>query len=229
MKHDGGWTRRASRYLFESRWFNLRQDEVSLPTGEQVTYTLVEHPGYVMVVPLLGDGRVILERVYRYTVQETVLECPSGGLDGDAPEQAARRELEEETRGIVNLTDVKYNYFRFTTKSLSHDEVRKERENGVDLTLVYHVYVIETELDRVDERNIISNFNIEKEKMDERRKNKQPIKRTYDENDFMAFDTLDEFKRRKVWSLIRENVINNPDFQVALTSKNRESFYLKNH
>ncbi len=63
MKHDGGWTRRASRYLFESRWF---------------TYTLVEHPGYVMVVPLLGDGRVILERVYRYTVQETVLECPSG-------------------------------------------------------------------------------------------------------------------------------------------------------
>ena len=101
MKHDGGWTRRASRYLFESRWFNLRQDEVSLPTGEQVTYTLVEHPGYVMVVPLLGDGRVILERVYRYTVQETVLECPSGGLDGDTPERAARRELEEETGWVA--------------------------------------------------------------------------------------------------------------------------------
>jgi ADP-ribose pyrophosphatase len=101
MKHDGGWTRRASRYLFESRWFNLRQDEVALPTGEQVTYTLVEHPGYVMVVPLLDDGRVILERVYRYPVQETVLECPSGGLDGDTPEQAARRELEEETGWVA--------------------------------------------------------------------------------------------------------------------------------
>jgi ADP-ribose pyrophosphatase len=40
---------------------------------------------------------VILERVYRYTVQETVLECPSGGLDGDSPEAAAHRELLEET------------------------------------------------------------------------------------------------------------------------------------
>jgi len=38
-----------------------------------------------------------LERVYRYTVGETVLECPSGGLDGETPELAARRELEEET------------------------------------------------------------------------------------------------------------------------------------
>jgi ADP-ribose pyrophosphatase len=97
MKHDGGWKRRASRHIFESHWFNLRQDEVSLPTGEEITYTVIETPGYVIVVPLLGDGRVILERVYRYTVQETVLECPSGGLDGDTPELAARRELEEET------------------------------------------------------------------------------------------------------------------------------------
>ena len=102
MKHDGGWMRRASRYLFESRWFNVRQDDVSLPTGEQITYTLVEHPGYAMVVPLLDDGRVILERVYRYTVQETVLECPSGGLDrGETPECAARRELEEETGWVA--------------------------------------------------------------------------------------------------------------------------------
>ena len=101
MKDDGGWLRRTSRYLFESRWFNLRQDGVSLPGGQQITYILVEHPGYAMVVPLLDDGRVILVRVYRYTVQETVLECPSGGLDGQSPELAARRELEEETGWIA--------------------------------------------------------------------------------------------------------------------------------
>jgi 8-oxo-dGTP pyrophosphatase MutT (NUDIX family) len=97
MKHDGGWTRRSSRYLFESQWFNLRQDDVLLPSGEPITYTMVEHPGYSMVVPLLDDGRVILERVYRYTIQETVLECPSGALDADSPESAAHRELREET------------------------------------------------------------------------------------------------------------------------------------
>jgi ADP-ribose pyrophosphatase len=99
MKHDGGWTRLASRTLFESPWFRLRQDDVELPAGEKITYTMVEHPGYALIVPLLDDGRVILERVYRYTVQETLLECPSGGFDGESepPELAARRELEEET------------------------------------------------------------------------------------------------------------------------------------
>jgi ADP-ribose pyrophosphatase len=101
MTHDIGWKRRASRYLFESRWYKLRQDEVQLPDGQPITYTLVEHPGYAMVVPLLDDGRVILERVYRYTVQDTVLECPSGGLDGETPEVAARRELEEETGWVA--------------------------------------------------------------------------------------------------------------------------------
>jgi len=97
MADDGGWTRLGSRYLFESPWFDLRQDQVRLPAGEEITYTFVEHGGYAMVVPLLDDGRVMLERVYRYTVQRTLLECPSGGLDGEDPEIAARRELREET------------------------------------------------------------------------------------------------------------------------------------
>jgi len=148
MKHDGGWTRRASRYLFESRWFNLRQDELSLPSGEQVTYTLVEHPGYVMVVPLLEDGRVNLERVYRYTVQETVLECPSGGLDGDTPEQAARRELEEETGWVADslaplgsfygsngISDERFHLFLATGLSES-GRMSREPTEQIELTFV---------------------------------------------------------------------------------------------
>ena len=101
MKHDGGWKSRASRHVFRSPWFSLRQDDVLLPSGEEITYTFVEHPGYAMVVPLLDDGRVILERIYRYTVQETLLECPSGGLEGEQPEVAAGRELEEETGWVA--------------------------------------------------------------------------------------------------------------------------------
>ena len=101
MKHDGGWKRRATRYLFESSWYSLRQDDVTLPGGEAITYTWVEHPGYAMIVPLLDDGRVLLERVYRYTIQQTLLECPSGGLDGNEPERAAHRELEEETGWVA--------------------------------------------------------------------------------------------------------------------------------
>ncbi len=98
MKHDGGWLRRSSRYLFKSQWFQLRQDKITLPSGEEITYTMVDHPGYAIVVALRSDGQVLLERVFRYTIQETLLECPSGGIErGETPDSAARRELLEET------------------------------------------------------------------------------------------------------------------------------------
>jgi ADP-ribose pyrophosphatase len=92
-----GWRLQSSTYLFQSRWYALRQDRLTLPHGREITYTVVEHPGYVMVVPLLPDGCVVMERIYRHTLQCTCLECPSGGLDGEAPEVAAARELAEET------------------------------------------------------------------------------------------------------------------------------------
>jgi ADP-ribose pyrophosphatase len=91
------WTRTASKYLFQSRWYAVRQDELIAPEGKAITYTVVEHPGFVVIVPLRPDGRVVMERIDRYPLQRVQLECPSGGLDGDAPEIAARRELEEET------------------------------------------------------------------------------------------------------------------------------------
>ena len=91
------WITRATRTVFRSKWIHVRQDDVRLPTGEDITYTWLEHGGYVVVVPILGDGRVVMERVYRHTVQQTLLECPSGGLDGEDAITAGRRELEEET------------------------------------------------------------------------------------------------------------------------------------
>ena len=96
-KHDGGWERKSSKYLYEGKWFNLRQDEVVLPSGDEITYTFMEHPGFVVVVPLFADGDVALIRTYRYTVQETLLECCAGGLGDDVPKAAAHRELREET------------------------------------------------------------------------------------------------------------------------------------
>ena len=92
-----GWTQLATRRAFECPWFAVRQDEVRLPSGESITYNVVEHPGWALIVPVRADGRIVMERVYRWALDAWMLECPSGGLDGDPPDVAARRELEEET------------------------------------------------------------------------------------------------------------------------------------
>ena len=146
MKHDGGWTRNGSKYLFESRWFNLRQDSVELPSGDEITYTVVEHPGYAMVVPVLDDKRVVLEKVYRYTVQETVLECPSGGLDGEPPEVAARRELLEET-GFSTKTLIPLGLF-YGSDGISDERIHFFLATGLtDTGQTYHEATEQIELE----------------------------------------------------------------------------------
>jgi len=97
MTANERWAVRGSRMGFECPWFRVRQDDVTLPSGEETVYNVVEHGGWVLVVPLLDDGRVVMERIYRWAHDDWFLECPSGGLDGQTPEAAALRELEEET------------------------------------------------------------------------------------------------------------------------------------
>ena len=62
------WKTLDSHFLWQSQWYNLRQDRVRTPAGHEFTYTIVEHPGAVWVVPVTGDGHVVLVRHYRYPV-----------------------------------------------------------------------------------------------------------------------------------------------------------------
>jgi len=92
----------SSRAIWQSQWYNLRQDEIRTPDGTHGTYTLVEHPGAVWVVPVTADGKIVLEWQYRYTVQDWCWEVPAGGLQpGITPEEMARRELSEEIGGTA--------------------------------------------------------------------------------------------------------------------------------
>jgi ADP-ribose pyrophosphatase len=97
------WRLRATRTVFQSPWFRLQQDDLTLPGGQDITYTFVDHGGYVVVVPLRKDGRLVMERVYRHTLGRSLLECPSGGLDGEEALEAGQRELEEETGYVQGL------------------------------------------------------------------------------------------------------------------------------
>jgi ADP-ribose pyrophosphatase len=71
---------------------------VRLPNGQLATREYIVHPGAVMVVPILSDGRLVVERQYRYPLGRVMLEFPAGKLEhGEPPLQCAVRELAEET------------------------------------------------------------------------------------------------------------------------------------
>ena len=71
---------------------------MALPSGTHATREYIVHPGAVMVVPILDDGRLVMERQFRYPMQRVMLEFPAGKIDpGEAPFTTAVRELAEET------------------------------------------------------------------------------------------------------------------------------------
>ncbi len=77
---------------------NLRLDTVEFADGRRFQREVVEHGEVVGVVPLDEAGRVLLVRQYRLPAQQVTLEIPAGGVDaGEMPEEAAQRELREET------------------------------------------------------------------------------------------------------------------------------------
>lgn len=84
--------------LLRGRFLHVLRDTVRLPDGTSDTREYVVHPGAVMVVPLLDDGRVVLERQYRHPMGRVMIEFPAGKLDaGEDTWACGRRELLEET------------------------------------------------------------------------------------------------------------------------------------
>lgn len=85
-------------HLLQGRFLQVVRDTVRLPDGGESYREFVLHPGAVVVVALLDDGRVVLERQYRHPVGRVMIEFPAGKLHpGEDPLLCARRELLEET------------------------------------------------------------------------------------------------------------------------------------
>lgn len=106
------WGRRGKRRLLDTVIFGIDEHTLVHPrSGRAHEFFIVDAPDWCNVVPLTGDGRVVMVRQRRHGIDEETLELPGGMVDPHdaSPLEAARRELLEETgyrAGLVEPTGV---------------------------------------------------------------------------------------------------------------------------
>jgi ADP-ribose pyrophosphatase len=78
--------------------FNVERRLLPRRDGGVEAREVIVHPGSVVILPLLDDGRIVMIRNTRFTVERTLWELPAGTRDANEPvRDCAARELEEET------------------------------------------------------------------------------------------------------------------------------------
>jgi mutator protein MutT len=121
------WQTLASKRVYGNNWIKLREDEVTQPNGERSIFAVVEGKSFVMMIPKIGEEYYLIEQ-YRYPTGENSLEFPAGGIkEGETPEDAVKREMEEET-GLTPSSIKKLGKL-YVTSSFSN--------------IVYYVYFVE--------------------------------------------------------------------------------------
>jgi ADP-ribose pyrophosphatase len=133
------WEILNSRLIWESHWYALREDRLRTQDGHEFTYTLVDHPGAVWVVPLTSQGQVVLIWQYRHTVDDWCYEVPAGGLPNRLDqsdrlvqsERVACRELLEEIGGTA--AEMRFVGQFYTSNGISSEEAYVYLATGVEL------------------------------------------------------------------------------------------------
>jgi len=86
------------QHLLTAHTFAVERRTFVRPGEATVTREIVVHPGAVVILPFLPDGRIVMIRNYRYTIEDELWELPAGTREpNETPIETARRELEEET------------------------------------------------------------------------------------------------------------------------------------
>jgi ADP-ribose pyrophosphatase len=97
---DLRWKKISSQYLSRDVWGTVRKDVCETPDGKIIDpYFVYEFPTWVTAVAFTNEGKIIVERQYRYALDVTCYEIPGGCVDesDDSLEKAISRELMEET------------------------------------------------------------------------------------------------------------------------------------
>lgn len=95
LKH---WKQRSSEIIKQNQWWTYKLDQFEIPDGPSGEYHYVHTAGSSMVIPVTGDGKLILVNQYRYLCDRESIEFPCGGVkQGKSYEEMAHIELEEET------------------------------------------------------------------------------------------------------------------------------------
>lgn len=91
-------TKIDSEIVHEGHFLKIQRDTVRLPDGKTSAREFIRHPGAVVILPVFEDGSVLLERQFRYPLNDVFIEFPAGKIDpNEDPLACAKRELQEET------------------------------------------------------------------------------------------------------------------------------------
>jgi len=127
-----------SACVYQGHFLHVRNDSVRLPDGSTSRREYIVHPGAVMVVPILDDGQLVMERQWRYPLARVMLEFPAGKLEvGEPPLQCAMRELAEETG---------YRAKRWARAGILHNAIAYSNE-GIEVWFAQDLLLGERRLD----------------------------------------------------------------------------------
>ena len=98
-RHKLDWKIEKSEYLIKDKWLNVRADRCISPNGHVIEpYYVIEYPNWINTFALTKENKVLLVKQYRHGIGKTLLELPSGTIEGNEnPVETAKRELLEET------------------------------------------------------------------------------------------------------------------------------------
>jgi ADP-ribose pyrophosphatase len=126
----------SSRAVYTGRIFDVTVDRVRLPHGREADLEIVRHDGSVVLLPITGDGRVLLVRQYRHAVGQFLWELPAGSLEqGEDPAVGAARECHEELGLIAARLEPLHTLYPtpgFCTEAMTFFRATELRSPGPD-------------------------------------------------------------------------------------------------